>query len=216
MYEKMDIVRLGWNDYAQRNFGNRHLSEELEYLSKFEKLLGKNSDILHAGCGTGRPVMEYFQNKNHNLTGVDISGKQIEKAKIYFPKARFVEGNILDVLDGDKKYDAIVSLRTIEHIQRERHKELVDLFYDSIKPGGKLLLSHPLTAKDVVVPLVEDIQMYYSNFDYQTFVSILGSTKFKQIYQKINNKRIYFILSKANVIEKPVTISFKPQLLYSS
>ena len=85
MYDKANLVRIGWDEYAKRNFGHRDLSEEIEYLSKFEKLLGRNSHILDAGCGTGQPVISYFLNKNHNVTGVDISKNQLEIARRIYP-----------------------------------------------------------------------------------------------------------------------------------
>jgi len=80
----------------------------LYYLEKFNNLLPQKScrNILDIGCGTGIPLTKSLVAPINDITGLDISFKMLDKAKVNVPNARFILGNILDVRI-ERKFDGI-------------------------------------------------------------------------------------------------------------
>ena len=108
------------------------------YLPKDE-----NSKILDLGCGIGHFL--YFLDKKgyKNYHGVDGSADQIK-----FCKEKVTEKvEMSDAFNflGSKRdeFDLIVANDFLEHIQKQKLFELLGLVKNSLKTGGKLLVSVP-------------------------------------------------------------------------
>ncbi|MEU1420838.1 class I SAM-dependent methyltransferase [Kitasatospora sp. NPDC005751] len=85
-----DLVRRGYDLLSvqyERAFGS-----ETKYGSWIEDLLGRLPDagaVLDVGCGTGVPVARSLAAAGHRVTGVDISGVQVQRARELVPGAGF-------------------------------------------------------------------------------------------------------------------------------
>lgn len=84
----------------------------------------KPLDVLDAACGIGYGTQILSQVREGSYLGVDVFPDAVEKAKECYK----VDNSDYDVLDlscekswkekfGDKKFDAIVSIETIEHVE---------------------------------------------------------------------------------------------------
>ena len=102
----------------------------------------KNKSVLDAGCGTG-----YFCHVAHALgasivTGLDLSPRMIEKAKINCPAAELHCADITKEPIG-KTFDIVIFALVLGHI--EDLKPVLANIASALKPGGTLLMSdfHP-------------------------------------------------------------------------
>ncbi len=96
--------------------------------------LEKDDKILDLGCGSGRDCF-FLARKGIKVTGIDISGVAIEKAREFAKKEnldiQFDVGNIEELPYEDKSFDKVISAYTIqdtdiEKVSKEIHRVLKD------------------------------------------------------------------------------------------
>ena len=114
----------------------------LEY--HYKKFLPKEkiANILDVGCGEGGFIY-WLQTLGYlNLKGVDISLQQVEAARTLGLKNVFCEDLKITLSQG-AKYDLIIARDILEHFRKDEVVEILDLSYNSLNPGGCLLLQVP-------------------------------------------------------------------------
>lgn len=111
------------------------------YLNKFPK--DKNCTILDIGCGNGKFLNILNKLGFQNLYGIDISSQQIEIAK----KSNLINVECIDSLiflkNVKEKYDVILLIDVLEHLELEYSLELINLIYKALKKDGKLFIQVP-------------------------------------------------------------------------
>ena len=121
-----------------------HIKKEIRSL---KKLLPADARVLDAGSGFGQ--YSWFMSgvsKKWTIKGVDVKQEQIDdcnqfvaktsrKDRIGFEYADLVE------FEEDDSYDLILSVDVMEHIEQDF--DVFANFYDSLKPGGMLVVSTP-------------------------------------------------------------------------
>jgi len=100
-------------------------------------------DVLDCACGVGYGAWIMASDDSCHVTAVDISQDAIDYARQHYPypHIQWVVGDCMDKPWGEEKFDLILSLETIEHLSEPQR--LLKHFYDSAKPGCKLIASTP-------------------------------------------------------------------------
>lgn len=102
----------------------------------------RDIQILDFGCGDGR--FSALLSNYGKVTGIDISDKSIEKARILLPNCDFFVGDVCSsgILDlFDCRFDVVVSTEVVEHVlEQEEYLKNGALF---LKEGGFLILTTP-------------------------------------------------------------------------
>lgn len=99
------------------------------------ELVDKN--ILDLGCGRGIQCLALAKLPIKSITGVDTNPEVLSIAKDNCSKSEFKEKiTLLDELP-DQKFDLILSQNSFEHY--DHPKEILNLMFDSLKPGGKVM-----------------------------------------------------------------------------
>ena len=114
---------------------------EKKQLIKFSKKSLSNFNILDLGCGGGL-VCEPLARLGANITGIDFVKQNIIAAKKHAKKSNTnIEYLHQDInnLKLKKKYDAILILEVLEHI--EDWKKIIINVKKLLKPGGKMIIS---------------------------------------------------------------------------
>lgn len=103
-----------------------------------------DSKILDLGTGTGNFLFLLNNYGYRNLTGVDISGEQIEIAKELVPNADLRIGDIIDFLNQkESQYNLISGFDIIEHFTRQEAYDLMLKVNKALKPNGRVILQTP-------------------------------------------------------------------------
>jgi SAM-dependent methyltransferase len=93
--------------------------------------------ILEIGCGPGT-IVRYLPPSDY--LGFDLSPEYIELAKKRFPKARFVCERVSQfLLANEEKFDVVLALGILHHLDDAEAQQLFQIAYDALKPGGKLV-----------------------------------------------------------------------------
>lgn len=104
-------------------------------------------DTLDAGCGNGALTYRAYL-KGNRILGVTYLAREVADTTALFrargisaDRVEFRQMNIHDLRSLNRRFDQIICSETLEHIQRDR--EVVQMFADLLKPGGRLILCCP-------------------------------------------------------------------------
>ncbi len=96
--------------------------------------------VLDLGCGCGVPVLRDLAVAGHEVTGVDISPVQIERARHLVPGAELRVADLTEVAFEPSCFDAVICLYAIIHVPADLHAGLLARIATWLRPGGWLLL----------------------------------------------------------------------------
>jgi len=102
--------------------------------------------ILEIGCGPGT-IVRYLPPSEYS--GFDLSPRYIELAKRRFPKAHFVCERVSQFsLAKEQSFDVVLALGITHHLDDAEARQLFQIAYDALKPGGKLVTSDGVWTDD--------------------------------------------------------------------
>jgi SAM-dependent methyltransferase len=109
-----------------------------EWEDELVGLLGDGARVLELGCGGGTPETRRLA-RRFALTGVDISPRQIERARAAIPEAEFVCADCTELELAPGSFDAVCSFYVFNHVPRELLAPLLGSIHSWLVPGGRLL-----------------------------------------------------------------------------
>jgi SAM-dependent methyltransferase len=139
-----------------------------QYLDVVMERVLAGTSILELGCATGVPVSRYLASRYH-VTGVDISPRQIQLARLNVPVADFIEADMTAIDFPTASFDAALAFYAITHVPREEHPALLTNIARWLRPGGLLIAS--FGCGDDSGTIEEDwlgAPMYFSSYDATT------------------------------------------------
>lgn len=176
------IVANGYDQVSTPYFQyyRTHIPDSVDkHVALFADRLQPDSEIVELGCGNGLPFTAQLA-KHHNVTGIDISPVQIERAIQNVPKASFSAQDMTEVSFSDDSLDGVLALYSIIHVPREKHANLLGSIYRWLKPGGLFLAS--MGSSDSKQWIEEDwfgAPMYWSHFGPETNSRLIADTGFE-------------------------------------
>jgi 2-polyprenyl-3-methyl-5-hydroxy-6-metoxy-1,4-benzoquinol methylase len=146
--------------------------EYVSYIRIVKEIISKLNckNILDFGCGDGRFEFE-MKDSEVMVEGIDYSQKAIGFAKAFNLQNKKITFICQDLLkkSESRKYDAIVSIETLEHIPPKELKKLIKKFSKLLNKQGRLIITVP--SKNV--PL---FSKHYQHFDEETLDSYFGES----------------------------------------
>ena len=165
-----------------------------------------NLDILDLGCGGGL-VCEPLARLGANITGIDFVKQNIDIAKKH---ARDLNLNIkylhqnLDTLKLTKKYDGILILEVLEHL--DDWKKLIANIKNFLKPRGIIIIStinRNLLAKVFAIYVAENILKWIPKKTH-TFEKFI---KPKELTSFLNKNKIN-VIDVTGLVFKPISFEW--------
>lgn len=178
-------VKIGYNQIANEYAKNRDQFKNLKYLEILNSYLNPHSTILDIGCGSGRPVDEYFIKHGHKIVGIDISDEQIKLAKSNFPGQKFLVRDMDNLAANEYQVDAVVSFYAIFHIPREKHEELFKKLRTYLPTGRYLLVTMGFSEWEGTEDF-HGTQMHWSHFSHEKNTEIVANSGFEIVLDEID------------------------------
>lgn len=142
--DPIDVVRRGYDQvgdaYSAWSSGN---PVRVDHVQRVVHRLPAGSRVVDLGCGAGDPATRLLAAR-HRVLGVDLSARQLARARLTAPSAAFVEADMTSFALRPGSVDAVVSLYTLVHTPPERHRPLLASITTWLRPGGLLLVNAPL------------------------------------------------------------------------
>ena len=105
-----------------------------------KKLSWKNKSVLDVGCGTG--LFSYLAaKKGANVVGIDYSKEAILRAQTKYSHKNLSYKNIDIKNIHNEKFDVIVSLGTLEHM--DNPLQMLKIFKKHLTSKGKIIITSP-------------------------------------------------------------------------
>lgn len=136
-----DFVKKGYDLAAKNYSAARDQFKSNKYLEQLTNRLPSGAHILDLGCGSGVPVDRFLADRGFQITGLDISPRQIELAKENVPQGDYRIVDMSTLLPGQFNVDAVVSFYAIFHIDRRQHLRLLQTINSFLPPKGLLLVT---------------------------------------------------------------------------
>lgn len=136
------LVASGYNAIADvylDRFGES--SVRAAKLAEIVARLAAGAAVLDLGCGAGVPVARTLSGLGFDVTGVDASEAQIERARRNSPQARFILADMASIDFTTNAFDAVFAFYSIIHLPRAEHEPLIHKIATWLRPGGWFLAS---------------------------------------------------------------------------
>jgi 2-polyprenyl-3-methyl-5-hydroxy-6-metoxy-1,4-benzoquinol methylase len=134
------LVRRGYNASSYRYRGDN--TEEGDYapwLAELRARLPSRGSVLDLGCGCGVPVARSLAAARYQVTGVDISDVQIERARRLVPAGTFIRADATAIEFRPRSFDAVVCLYALIHMPLAAQPGLLQRAAGWLRPAGWLL-----------------------------------------------------------------------------
>ena len=109
-----------------------------EWEDKLTARLKDGARLLELGCGGGSPETKRLAQR-FAVTGVDISPRQVERARAAVPQAVFVCADFTELELPAGSFDAVASFYVFNHVPRELLAPVLASIRGWLVPGGWLL-----------------------------------------------------------------------------
>ena len=128
----------GWSDEWLKE---KKQSAILEKFYNCYSAVGTNHPrILDLGCGAGYDS-KILDKLGAKVSGIDVSEKLIDIAKTAVPSCKFFVGDINESMTKLGKFDGVLCLATIIHVDITNMKKVMKNISDVLKKGGLALVS---------------------------------------------------------------------------
>ena len=152
-----------WHKQRAADLGERAWLDQLA--------LPSESRVLDLGCGSGKPLADYFLAQGATLVGVDFAPAMIELARQHYPDADWIVADMTALPDLGV-FDAIVSWDGFFHLSPEQQRASLPRILALLKPQGRLLLTVGPGAGEVD-GWVEGEQVYHASLSIEEYCSLL-------------------------------------------
>ena len=184
--EHRGLIEAGYDRVAERYLATKDPGDPLVFsaLEEMSRKLSPGASVLDLGCGAGIPATLWLADRGFTVTGVDVSGKQLDLARGLVPGAAFVKADMTDLEFDDGTFAAVVAFHSIIHVPRKEHPALLEKIHGWLEPGGLFLAT--LTVSDYEG---EDgdwegwgAAMRWSHYDAETNRRMLREAGFDVVY----------------------------------
>jgi SAM-dependent methyltransferase len=109
-----------------------------EWADELASRLEDGARVLELGCGAGSPETQRLAQR-FAVTGVDISPRQVERARAAIPEAEFLCADFTELELPAGSLDAVASFYVFNHVPRELLAPVLASIHSWLVPGGWLL-----------------------------------------------------------------------------
>ena len=129
-----DAMGEAFSEWRKEFVGDPRREWEDDFVSRLEE----GARVLDLGCGGGSPETKRFAQR-FAVTGVDISPRQIERAKAAIPDAEFICADFTELQLPSNSFDGVASFVVFNHLPRELLAPVLGNIHDWLVSGGWLL-----------------------------------------------------------------------------
>jgi SAM-dependent methyltransferase len=148
--------------------------ERAKYMAVLLDTLPVGAAVLELGCGAGLPTTRQLAAR-FNVTGVDLSARQVALAQHNVPTATFLHADMTQLDLSPMSFDAVAAFYSLMHVPRSEHLGLLRKITLWLRAGGILVAT--LWPHGNEATFADDwlgAPMYWSGFDRATSARLIA------------------------------------------
>jgi cyclopropane fatty-acyl-phospholipid synthase-like methyltransferase len=177
------IVSIGYDKVSEvYRSDDDNDAKRTRWCRRILELCPNSKTALDIGCGCGIPVCKYFSEHGLQTVGIDISQRQIARAKKLASQATYICNDYLRT--DDSQYDIITAFYSIIHIDRTLHKRVFKKIYNQLSESGMAIVTVGHDKWEGYEDNwlgVEGAKMYWSHYAVDTYHELLNTMNFNMI-----------------------------------
>jgi cyclopropane fatty-acyl-phospholipid synthase-like methyltransferase len=154
------------------------------YVEQLSARLADGARILELGCGAGEPCTRILAER-FEVTGVDISAEQLDRARARIPSASFVHADLTTLEREPESYDAVVATYVLNHVPRDLLAGLLGRIAGWLVAGGYLLASFGTADEAEWTGDWLGATMFFSSWEPATNRRLLKDTGFELLVDEL-------------------------------
>lgn len=175
-----EIVRTGYDVVSEAYRGDADADGRYDgWLEELASLLAPGGRVLDLGCGCGVPTVRWLLRHGFEVTGIDLSPVQVERARMLFPETDLRCEDMSELQLSAGSLDAVVALYSIIHVPVAEQPALFEAIHGWLRQGGALLAIVGDTAGTGTEDDWLGAPMYWSHADRDTYLSWLRDIGFE-------------------------------------
>jgi cyclopropane fatty-acyl-phospholipid synthase-like methyltransferase len=145
---RTDLVARGYDAMADtwEAWSAQVVDPRAEWRDDLVARLAEGARVVELGCGNGTEETRLLAHR-FRLTGVDLSGEQLRRARARVPEAEFVQADFTAIDFDTGAVDAVVSFYAFNHVPRALLPSLFARIHRWLRSGGLLMTA--LGARDL-------------------------------------------------------------------
>jgi len=174
-----------------RNLGKKYIENaaaiNLRALPEFMKVLPRGGRVLDVGCFGGRDSKK-FVDAGFAVTGIDMVDVFIREARIYEPRAEFLEMDLLEIDLPENNFDGILAQAVLLHLEKKDIPKALANFYRILKRGGKVYVGVKAGEGQgwEADKLADNKERFFSYFSKTEIESYMTAAGFKIIFSEMS------------------------------
>jgi len=155
---------------------------------------------LDAGCGDGRLISLFAEEKNIAVTGIDPCSDAVKYARAFNSDKNFICGN-LDAID--ERFDLVTAIEVLEHIEDSEVENFIAAAVSRLNSAGRLLIGVPAVNKPLSAKhyrhydeklLLEHIKPQKIGLQTEQIEFLFAGNDFLyRVYTSLTDNRLWFI-----------------------
>jgi SAM-dependent methyltransferase len=183
MSKQQDLAKNIINIYQKHGRDWTHLRGEFLYeqawLDAFLAVMPQSSKILDLGCGSGKPIAQYFIKQNYQLTGVDSSEQMLEMAEQSFPEQRWILQDMRK-LALHETFAGILAWDSFFHLAPDDQRAMFQIFQNHADKDAALLFSSGPAAGEAIGELFGEA-LYHASLSAEEYTRLLNQHGFEVV-----------------------------------
>ncbi|KAK4494676.1 hypothetical protein PRZ48_014032 [Zasmidium cellare] len=187
MEDPKDIVKNAYDNIAPwyLNWVENDRSPRERYTAKLLNDCPSSASVLDLGCGPGVPVFRILLDGGANVTGCDISSKQLELAKAKFPEATLIQSDMASLSFDPSSFDGIACFYTFFHLPRSEQEFFLTKIFSWLKPGGMYVMNCAMFDEEEIHGEFLGWGTFWSGFGVEDNKAMLGRVGFEIVKEEL-------------------------------
>jgi SAM-dependent methyltransferase len=98
--------------------------------------------VLELGSGRGH-LSAAIAATGATVVGIELSACKVKEARSFYPAIEFRHEDILEITPDGSGFDTVVIAEVLEHVPENVGRQMTDIAWSCVAPGGRLLISTP-------------------------------------------------------------------------
>ena len=170
-------------EYAETFFGEHEKKpKDQEILHRFSQEIRDRRPVRDFGCGPGQTT-KYLKELGIEISGLDLSEKILEQARIIHSEINFRKGNILELGFENDSIAGVVAFYAIVHFTEEQVGIAFREVFRVLQPGGMFLFTYHIGEETIHLDefLGKKVDIEFMFFTNDFIFSCLKDSGFEKI-----------------------------------